>query len=65
MKNAFKLIILIFILLFSITACGVKHPVVEESEMGIQLEDKARDAVEKQSQQADDADNKLDNVESH
>ena len=65
MKNVIKLIIVMIIMLLGLTACGVKHPVVEESEMGIQLEDKARDAVEQQSQQADDANNKLDNVESH
>lgn len=47
--------------LSSLTACGAKDdPVVRETEMGVQLKDKARDVTGQQEEQAEDADNALD-----
>ena len=48
-----------------LTACGKgksKNPVIEETQMGIQLEDKARDVVNQQGSDAQNADQMLDNM---
>ncbi len=48
-----------------LTACGkekAKNPVIEETQMGIQLENKARDVVNQQGSDAQNADQMLDNM---
>ena len=47
----------------ALTACGKpKDPVIEETQQGLQLEDKAREVTGQQGQQAEDADDKLDSI---
>ena len=62
-KKLIYILAISILTLGSLTACGkVKDPVIEETQQGIQLEDKAREVTGQQKEQAEDADSKLENT---
>ena len=63
MKKILVMGVLLIMCLASLTACGKKkttNPVVEDAQLGVQLEDKARDVTGQQEEQAEEADKMLD-----
>jgi hypothetical protein len=64
MKKRIMYIIAVCVLcLGGLTACGkAKDPVIEETQQGLQLEDKAREVTGQQGEQAEEADDKLDSI---
>ena len=64
MKKRIMYIVAVCVLcLGGLTACGkTKDPVIEETQQGIQLEDKAREVTGQQGEQAEEADDKLDSI---
>jgi hypothetical protein len=63
-KVAVVLLVAEILMLFGgLTACGkAKDPVIEETQQGLQLEDKAREVTGQQGEQAEEADDKLDSI---
>lgn len=66
-----KIILALFILMGCafLTSCKgdekteeIQDPLVQETELGLRLEEKAKDAVETQGQDSDNADSMLDNI---
>ena len=62
-KRIMYIIAVCALCLGGLTACGkAKDPVIEETQQGIQLEDKAREVTGQQGEQAEEADDKLDSI---
>ena len=60
MKKKIMIITISVLTLAAFTACGKKsNPVVQETELGIQLENNAKDVVQQQQDSAEDADKML------
>ena len=66
-----KIILTLFILMGCafLTSCKgdekteeIQDPLAQETELGLRLEEKAKDAVETQGQDSDNADSMLDNI---
>jgi len=62
MKKKLILGMLILAMGMTFAACGKANPVIQETSMGVNLENKAKEQVDKQAEEMENADQMLDEI---